>query len=353
MAPPTSWNILQLDVSTHCTLRCPTCPRAALAPFWRNEHVSPAVVERLLPYAGRFRLVHLQGWGEPLSHPELPAIVRSFAGTGAACGLTTNGTLLTPGLGRALLDAGLGAVTVSLSGAKPSTQALLRPGSRLEDILEAAGRFKAMAGKACEVRLSFLRQPENQDEMAEAVRLAKRLKLDGVLGVNPTYHVVADHSMRLVPPGRTAVKASRRARWAAFINRQQLFLENVEPDRLPCCPNRPQENLAVAVDGGVSPCIFLQLPLRSRPPGFGKPLLSFGNVLKDALDALWDSAAYKGFRQPFIARESAASRIVVEMLEGMEQEGSALKSFKAALESMEQEHPLPAECSGCLKAEGL
>lgn len=347
-----AWNILQLEVSTYCTLRCPTCPRTAFAPFWHDEHVSLEVVERLLPYASRFRHVHLQGWGEPLLHPALPVIIGNFTKAGAACGLTTNGIHLTEELGNRLLESGLRALTVSLSGAVPATQSLLRPGSRLEAILCAIGRFKAMAGNACAVRISFLRQPENQEEMAEAVRLAKHLKLDGVLGVNPTYQSIPEHSQRLVRPGRGADKATARARWAAFFSRQQLHIADVKPDRLPCCHNRPQENLTVAVDGGVSPCIFLQLPLKSKPEGFDRPLLSFGNVLAEELEAIWNKPSYRAFREPFLAREAECSHMVCDMLEGMEL-GGALKAFKTSLAGMEREHPLPAQCSGCLKAEGL
>ncbi|MBI4804766.1 MAG: radical SAM protein [Desulfovibrio sp.] len=352
MALSSAWNILQLDVSTHCTLRCPTCPHTAFADHWRSEHVSWAVVEKLLPHARRFSLVHLQGWGEPLLHPDLPAIVRAFTQAGAPCGLTTNGVHLSPELGRGLLDAGLNALTVSLSGATPATQAMLRPPSRLEDILAGIGRFKEMAGSSCQVRLSFLRQPENQHELSEAVRLAKRTGLDGVLCVNPTFQAVPEHAGRLVQPGKAARKASRRARWAAFFNRQELSIVHVVPERLPSCLNRPQENMTVAVDGGVSPCVFLQLPLKSRPEGFNGPLVSFGNVLEKDLDEIWNEPGYRAFREPFSLREAACDQLIGEYMECMEQEG-ALKDFQASMERMELELPLPAECSGCLKASGL
>lgn len=346
------WNILQLDVSTYCTLHCPTCPRTALAANWRNAHVSRAVVERLLPHAGRFKFVHLQGWGEPLLHPELPAIVGRFAAAGTACGLTTNGVHLTPALGRDLLDAGLKVLTVSLSGATPDTQALLRPPSKLDEIVTAVAGFKAMAGTACEVRLSFLRQPENQHEMAAVVRLARRLKLDAVVGVNPTYQAVPEHAHRLVHDDRTARRAARQARWTALLARQNFTLVDVAQDQPPSCANRPQENLTVSVTGDVSPCVFLQLPLKTRPAAFDRPLLSFGNVLESDLDAIWNAPAYQAFRAAFKRREAAYSDITAQTMADMDK-GDALKTFQASLDRLALEHPLPVTCAGCLKAQGL
>jgi MoaA/NifB/PqqE/SkfB family radical SAM enzyme len=349
-APP--WNILQLDVSTYCTLHCPTCPRTALAEVWRNAHVTWDIVERLLPYAGRFKFVHLQGWGEPLLHPELPAIVSRFTAAGTACGLTTNGVHLTPALGRGLLDAGLKVLTVSLSGATPATQALLRPPSKLDEIVAAVAGFKALAGKACEVRLSFLRQPENQHEMAAIVRLARRLKLDDVVGVNPTYQANPEHAQRLVRDDRSARRAARHARWAALLARQNFTLMDVAQDNPPSCANRPQENLTVSVTGDVSPCVFLQLPLKARPAAFDRPLLNFGNVLETDLDEIWNGPGYRAFREAFVRRETAYSNLTAQAMADMDR-GDALKSFQASLDRMEEELPLPTACAGCLKAQGL
>lgn len=346
------WNILQLDVSTYCTLHCPTCPRTALAADWRNAHVSWAIVERLLPYAARFKFVHLQGWGEPLLHPELPAIVSRFVAAGTTCGLTTNWVHLTPALGRSLLDAGLKVLTVSLSGATQATQSLLRPPSKLDEIVAAVADFKAVAGAACQVRLSFLRQPENQHEMAAAVRLARQLKLDDVVGVNPTYQAIPAHAQRLVRDDRSAHRAARHARWAALLVRQNFTLMEVATDNPPSCANRPQENLTVSVTGDVSPCVFLQLPLKSRPDAFDRPLLNFGNVLETDLDAIWNAPAYQAFRAVFERREAAYAAMSTQAMADMDK-GDALRTFQASLDRMAQEDPLPAACAGCLKARGL
>ncbi|MFZ5428336.1 MAG: radical SAM/SPASM domain-containing protein [Thermodesulfobacteriota bacterium] len=352
MSEAPGWNILQLDVSTHCSLRCPTCPRTAFASHWRNAHVPMEVVERLLPHAGRFKLVHLQGWGEPLLHPELPEIVRKFRKTGALCGLTTNGCHLTQSLGGRLVEAGLTSLTVSVSGATEETQALLRPPSSLKEILANTRRFKVRAGESCQVRLSFLRQPENQRELSAAVRICRELELDGMLAVNPTYLPAPEHEARLVSPGGATSWAEWKARLAAVWHRQDLTVSDVARGRMPSCLNRPRENLTVAVDGGVSPCVFLQMPFTSVPEGFEGNLACFGNVLESGLAEIWDRPGYREFRACFARREEMCGGLVRGAMEDMDNGGS-LKEFREALERMEREHPLPVACSGCLKAEGL
>lgn len=353
-ASPPPWTILQLDVTTRCGLRCPTCPQTAFSDNWRRADVSWDVVERLLPHAGqgpgRFGRAHLQGWGEPLLHPDLPRMVAAYTNAGTACGLTTNGMALTNELGRKLLDAGLASLTLSISGATPQTHDRLRPPSRLPDLLERIGRFKALAGRRCEVRLSFLQQPENIHELPEVVAIAARLKLDGVLGVNPSYLPTPEHAGRLATTEISAGPRAR-ARRKAFFKRQQLTLIGEKPERLPCCENRPLENLCVDVDGRVSPCLFLQLPLAggARPE---KPTRTFGSVLDDGLDAIWDRPDYAAFRERFARRETAYQQAMSRVLGGME-EGGALATFKADLELLERDCPPPPECAGCLKLEGL
>ena len=80
--------------------------------------------------------VHLQGWGEPLLHPDLPGMVAAAKAAGCTVGITTNGDLLSEAL-TWIAEAQVDLVTVSVAG-RASTHARLRDGSRLGDILGAA-----------------------------------------------------------------------------------------------------------------------------------------------------------------------------------------------------------------------
>lgn len=55
------FDALQVEITTHCSLRCTFCPREALRPSWASQHMPLALFERLVPDLPCWRFVHLQG----------------------------------------------------------------------------------------------------------------------------------------------------------------------------------------------------------------------------------------------------------------------------------------------------
>jgi MoaA/NifB/PqqE/SkfB family radical SAM enzyme len=76
-------------------------------------------------------IVFFGGFGEPLFHPDIVEMVAQAKKVGCRVELITNGTLLTPQCSRALIDAGLDLVWVSLDGARPDSYADVRLGAEL------------------------------------------------------------------------------------------------------------------------------------------------------------------------------------------------------------------------------
>ncbi|MFO7595876.1 MAG: hypothetical protein R6W92_05965, partial [Desulfocurvibacter africanus] len=52
--------IIQIEVSSACDLRCPTCPRTTFSDHWRSAHFPLAALDGLLPHAARAELTYLQ-----------------------------------------------------------------------------------------------------------------------------------------------------------------------------------------------------------------------------------------------------------------------------------------------------
>lgn len=101
--------ILQLEPTTDCNLSCPFCLRTTLN---RSEtYISFEDFLRILDTA-KCRYLTLHGWGEPLLHPDLPAMIRSATERKIPVNFTTNATLL-PEKTRDLLDSGLDAIAFS------------------------------------------------------------------------------------------------------------------------------------------------------------------------------------------------------------------------------------------------
>ncbi|MCS6879654.1 MAG: radical SAM protein [Geminicoccaceae bacterium] len=115
LAPPAA---IVVDVTNACNLRCPVCP-VTIAMTRPRGLMSRAVFEAIL---ADFRdLPHkpelfFNFSGEPTVNPLLPEFVRLAVEAGHKTFLSTNATLLSEKLSRALLEAGLHRVYLCLDG---------------------------------------------------------------------------------------------------------------------------------------------------------------------------------------------------------------------------------------------
>jgi MoaA/NifB/PqqE/SkfB family radical SAM enzyme len=80
------------------------------------------------------RHVHLQGWGEPLLHPDLRAIVKDVHAAGCEVGITTNGDLLDEARSWIVAEP-VDVLTVSLAGLGESNRRY-RDGGEARELLE-------------------------------------------------------------------------------------------------------------------------------------------------------------------------------------------------------------------------
>lgn len=116
-ALPVSMRSALVQVVRQCNFRCSHCSQAA--PHTIDERVDDAglidLKKRLDELVARgLRRVRFTG-GEPLLHPHLPDVIRYAASLELDTSIVTNGALL-PRMADRLIDAGLGALWISLYG---------------------------------------------------------------------------------------------------------------------------------------------------------------------------------------------------------------------------------------------
>jgi MoaA/NifB/PqqE/SkfB family radical SAM enzyme len=102
-----------LEVTNRCNLLCTTCPRTyeeLEPPADMSWDLFTSIVDQL-PELAR---VVLHGVGEPMLVPNLPRMVKYLKERGVYVLFNTNGTVLSERNGRALIDAGLDELRVSL-----------------------------------------------------------------------------------------------------------------------------------------------------------------------------------------------------------------------------------------------
>src|ERR1700757_3454374 len=107
---------LYLETTNRCNLLCTTCPRTyeeLEPPADMSWHLFASIVEQL-PSLQR---AVLHGVGEPMLVKHLPKMVGYLKQRGIYVLFNTNGTLLNERNGRALIDAGLDELRVSIDAA--------------------------------------------------------------------------------------------------------------------------------------------------------------------------------------------------------------------------------------------
>ena len=144
------------------------CARQLAGPEWVDRDMTFETVlavldalgpgcELVLPFAG----------GEPLLHTDIVEIVRSCTDSGRRCELATNATLLDGRRSRALLEAGLSTVIISLDAACAATYERVRRGASYERTCSNVMtllRTKQRLGVRTWVVIQMIALPENAGE---------------------------------------------------------------------------------------------------------------------------------------------------------------------------------------------
>ena len=134
-----------------------------------------------------------------------------------------------------------------------------------------------------------------------------------------------------------------------------LRIYPLEPKRVGFCEARPLDALHITWDGFVTPCVYLTLPVRGdtmtkvhEGESYRIPITRFGNVKESELLDIWNSEAYKKFREPFEGRKAICGNARFGMTDDGGFEEIDAESFRSL-----SRHPLPDVCYGCYKALGI
>lgn len=120
--------VYAIDVVGTCNLRCPTCPVGNFAAAERPKgFMALAMFEQILAKIVAEQVcerpeIWLFNWGEPLLHPELPALIAAVKRLGLPCHLSSN-LNIEHGL-RGVVKANPDNLKISLSGFTPESYAI-------------------------------------------------------------------------------------------------------------------------------------------------------------------------------------------------------------------------------------
>jgi MoaA/NifB/PqqE/SkfB family radical SAM enzyme len=176
---------LRVDPTTACNLRCPLCPTGAGETDRKRATLSLEHFTQVLNQFGRRALiVQLWVWGEPLLNRQIAQLVALAQARGIATEISTNLSLkLADHEIDSLIKAGLTWLIVSVDAASPDTYRQYRRGGDFDLVIDNMRRIlarkKALRSRTPFVEWQFVPLRQNEHEMAEAVRLATRVGVDG------------------------------------------------------------------------------------------------------------------------------------------------------------------------------
>ncbi len=165
---------LRISITDRCNLRCTYCmPEEGITPLRHEDVLRYEEIVRLVGIGAGLGIRHLRlTGGEPLVRKGVVDLVRMLRQVPGieSISMTTNGVALAP-IARALRDAGLSRVNVSLDTLRPERYAAITRRGRLEDAL--AGIEAALSVRLTPVKINMVVvKGVNDDEAVDFARLS-------------------------------------------------------------------------------------------------------------------------------------------------------------------------------------
>jgi MoaA/NifB/PqqE/SkfB family radical SAM enzyme len=304
--PSLDW--IQVEISSYCNGKCVYCPHTEYQKNWQNRYLPMEFFQNLIPAFAKTNLVHLQGWGEPFTHPDFFDILRAAKKAGCMVGTTTNGSLLSREKIEALVKEDLDLIGFSLAGADEKNDTIRR-GTSIGKTLECIDEIHKVKAKyrtdKPKIHLAYMLMRSCVDDLD---------KLPDFLA-NAGVSQVVISSLSLV------VNAEMEAE-SVFSLPKSEFLEL--KDRL-LQVRADSENLGTEVhfhivspfmekfhcmENATHAVVIAQIPVEGENEHYFRKQkqhlrkMSFGNITDNSLDGIWHQKEYRRFLKTYRSEKS-------------------------------------------------
>jgi MoaA/NifB/PqqE/SkfB family radical SAM enzyme len=297
---------IQVEVSSRCPGRCGYCPHTTQHERWLSRDMDMNTYGRLWPLMRCSGRVHLQGWGEPLLNPvffEMTALARK---AGCRVSTTTCGLRMDPELALRVVESGIDIVAFSLAGTDTASNAV-RHGVDFDRVSEAITTLQSVRrermGVHLEIHFAYLMLASTMEAVHGLPALMQRLGVHAAVVSTLDYIAESGLEAEAFTPWETDKlerAAAILAETAAEARRLSLGFHYELPSPSACgtsCRENIGRSLYVSADGGVSPCVYLNVPADIRDPR----QRVFGNVREQEPLEIWESADFRRFRERLAA----------------------------------------------------
>jgi len=326
---------LYIEPTIQCNLDCRTCIRNVWdepAAGKMQAAVFDSIIDglRSLPTPPK---IFFGGFGEPLLHPGIVDMVARVKPLSTSVELITNATLLTPGISKGLITAGLDVLWLSLDGATPENYADIRLGAALSQVLENIASFRkvqyseyaraphkggTVRNNVTQLGIAFVAMKRNITDLPEVIDIGRRMgahhylvsnvlpytkeMVEEVLNYRALDDINRSHfNFTAIATGNTS---SAQVVPALQGNNITFTISNskISRDR---CPFIESGACAVSWDGNLSPCLPLLHSHTSYLSNLDRAVSGerfsrrwiIGNVGNHDLSNLWNRPEYTAFRE--------------------------------------------------------
>jgi MoaA/NifB/PqqE/SkfB family radical SAM enzyme len=265
---------------------------------------------RLVDEFAGVRELHLQGLGEPMMHPRFFDMVEYASGRGIQVSTNSNMTLLTPAKAERCVTSGLEWIHVSIDGATAEVYEKIRVQGKLKWVLRSLRLIhearRALGSRLPHLRLVVVVMRQNLHELPALVRLAHRWGFESMFVQHLAHDFAEDGLPEHYRPMREFVEQQTlveedpdrveryfgEARKLADRWHVDLRLPQTRPiPHAPSTPgpdrcNWPWTGAYISYQGLAMPCCMVATPDRA----------SFGNMIEEGVNRVWNGEAYESFR---------------------------------------------------------
>ena len=306
--PSLDW--IQVEVSSYCNAACIYCPHAAYKNNWQNRFLPVEVFKGLIPAFKKTKLVYLQGWGEPFTHPLFFDMLQLAKKAGCMVGTTTNGTLIDQKSIDRMVNERLDIIGFSLAGVDEKNDSI-RKGTHIKKVLDCMEKINAAKSKYGvdypEIHVAYMLLRSGLNDLE---------KLSAFLGNSGADETVISSLSLVVSPamdpesvlasGEDGYVALRRrlleAKEASEKQGAAVYFHIVSPllEESKCSENISRA-IVVGSDGSISSCVMTQIPVVGENFYYFKgqmqrlQKLTFGNLYYDWLNDVWHRKVYRKF----------------------------------------------------------
>jgi MoaA/NifB/PqqE/SkfB family radical SAM enzyme len=297
---------LYLETTSRCNSLCETC----ILTFGGREPQKDLGWDEFRLVVEQFPVLErvlLHGIGEPLLNRDLPRMIRHLKARSATVVFNSNAITLSPATARALIEAGLDELRVSLDASTSATYARVRGVDAFDRVIgnleRLAASKAALAAPRPRVSLWFTALKDNIAEIPGLVPLARRTGADAIhlqrLVYNGLGLATKEQSLygELEEQEAGAIRAAADAAGAAGVHfsasgatAPEVSLEPSREGQPWSACRRPWTLVYVTVHGNVLPCCIAPW-ITSHYDG-----IILGNLYRQTLEEIWWGRSYLAFR---------------------------------------------------------